>query len=120
VALLISSLTRTIYYNISRALFNQHKKIFSFIIAARVQEVKKIEYNYFNKGNFSLDDIMEPPKTIQGLSTDASVSLFNLPKVFNNNLFEMFSKPGGEKLLNAFTADPLRSLKRKGKVLTDE
>jgi hypothetical protein len=30
------------YYNISRALFNQHKKIFSFMIAVRVQAINKI------------------------------------------------------------------------------
>ena len=34
---LVEQLTKTIYSNISRALFNQHKKIFSFMIAVRVQ-----------------------------------------------------------------------------------
>lgn len=51
---LISQITRTVYHNISQALFNQHKKIFSFMIAIRVQQINKAEYNYFNKGNFSI------------------------------------------------------------------
>ena len=54
---LVSELTRTIYSNISRALFNQHKKIFSFMIAVRVQGIPKSEYQYFNKGNFSLGKV---------------------------------------------------------------
>ena len=47
-------LTSTVYLNISRALFNQHKKIFSFIIACRISQVPKLEYDYCIKGNFAL------------------------------------------------------------------
>ena len=36
---LVSGLTTTIYHNISRALFNQHKKIFSFMIACKVSSI---------------------------------------------------------------------------------
>lgn len=51
---LLNSLTKTVYSNISRALFNQHKIIFSFIIACRVKQIPKLEYDFFNKGNFAL------------------------------------------------------------------
>ena len=50
----VEELTLTVYSNISRSLFNQHKRIFSFVIALRVQEVDKRLYNYFVKGNYSL------------------------------------------------------------------
>lgn len=42
VSSLQTALTKTTYLNISRALFNQHKKIFSFIIACRIAAVPKI------------------------------------------------------------------------------
>ena len=54
VSRLMHCLTQTIYLNISRALFNQHKKIFSFIIACRVNKIPKLEYDYCNKGSFVL------------------------------------------------------------------
>ena len=38
---LMDSLTRTVYSNISRALFNQHKKIFSFIMTCRIHQIPK-------------------------------------------------------------------------------
>ena len=58
------------------------------MIAVRVQEVPKAEYEYFNKGNFSLTKVDEPPKTLAGMKHDASVSLFNLNKIFENTLTE--------------------------------
>ncbi len=50
----VDSLTLTVYSNISRSLFNQHKRIFAFVLALRVQEVEKKLYDYFVKGNYSL------------------------------------------------------------------
>jgi hypothetical protein len=35
------ALTRTLYANISRALFNPHKRIFAFVLATRITEVPK-------------------------------------------------------------------------------
>lgn len=32
------------------------------MIAVRVQSINKSEYNYFNKGNFSIGKIDQPPK----------------------------------------------------------
>jgi dynein heavy chain len=51
----VDELTLTVYSNISRSLFNQHKRIFAFVIAMRVQKVDTKLYNYFVKGNYSLD-----------------------------------------------------------------
>lgn len=39
---LINQITKTIYLNISQTLFNQHKIIFSFIIAVRVQKISRL------------------------------------------------------------------------------
>ena len=55
---LLKALTQTIYVNISRALFNQHKKIFSFIMACRIKLIPKLEYDYFNKGDFALPKVV--------------------------------------------------------------
>lgn len=89
------------------------------MIAVRVQSINKIEYNYFNKGNFSLSKIDEPPKQIQGLKSEISLSLFNLNKVFDNNLYETFLK-GGEKMVSLFNSEPLKILKHKGKILNED
>lgn len=64
------------------------------MIAVRVQDISKVEYNYFNKGNFSLGKVEEAPKQIPGLKPEASTSLFNLPKIFTNQLYEILTKPG--------------------------
>lgn len=34
---IVNELTLTVYSNVSRSLFNQHKKIFAFVIAMRIQ-----------------------------------------------------------------------------------
>jgi dynein heavy chain, axonemal len=60
---LMQGLTRTVYLNISRALFNQHKKIFSFIMACRISRIPKLEYDYCNKGNFALPKEVKDPKS---------------------------------------------------------
>lgn len=54
--------------NISRALFNQHKKIFSFIIACRIKKIPKLEYDYCIKGNFALPKVSKEadPKSGKG------------------------------------------------------
>ena len=96
-------LTHTIYTNISRALFNQHKKIFSFIIACRISKISKIQYDYCIKGNFALPkeqkdqnkdgkETKEVMKLIAGLDSESNISLWNLRKVFPNTLHEHFSK----------------------------
>lgn len=54
IAILILSITETIYMNVCRGLFNTHKLIFSFLIAVQIcrerDEIKDIEYNLLLKG----------------------------------------------------------------------
>ena len=120
VQLLITELTKTTFSNISRALFNQHKKIFSFMIAVRVQAIPKKEYEYFLKGNFSLGNKLEkPPKNITGLNVETSTSLFNLKKVFENDAYDLLGK-GGEKALALFNESPMKAFKTNPKLSHEE
>ena len=54
--MLMTAITETIYTNVCRGLFNDHKRIFSFLVASQIsmKEAKKIsqlEWNTFVKGN---------------------------------------------------------------------
>jgi dynein heavy chain len=96
---LLTALTKTTYLNISRALFNQHKKIFAFVMACRIASVPKIEYDYFNKGSFALPKVKidktkkdkEQIKPILGLNNETMSMLLDLNRVFPNKLIEVFS-----------------------------
>ncbi len=54
VQILISQITYTIFVNVCRGLFNDHKKIFSFLVAAAIaiqsNLVSRVEWNVFNRG----------------------------------------------------------------------
>ena len=68
VEILIDSSTITIFLNVCRGLFNDHKKIFSFLVATSIglknHSVSKIEWSIFNRGvAFSKD---QPPALPQG------------------------------------------------------
>jgi dynein heavy chain len=67
--LLISNITSTVFENICRGLFNNHKRIFSFLVAAKIliQELKTVtlgEWNSLIKGIFVLNplDVAKPEK----------------------------------------------------------
>ena len=64
------------------------------MIAVRIEGVTKKEYEYFLKGNFSLGDVEKPGKNIGGLNTEASTSLYNMKKVFDNNIYDILLKGG--------------------------
>ena len=120
VRVLIGELTKTTFSNISRALFNQHKKIFSFMIAVRIQAIPRKEYDYFLKGNFSLGSRLEkPPKNIAGVGAEASTSLFNLKKVFENDAYDCLAK-GGEKAMAVFNDNPMKAFKSNTKLCHEE
>lgn len=101
---LLKSLTKTIYVNISRALFNQHKNIFSFMIACRITGIPKLEYDYFNKGSFALPkdvkDAKEQLKQIPGLHSDSNSAIWALKRVFQNQIADLFLKD--KEKLNLF------------------
>lgn len=116
---LVRGLTKTTYLNISRALFNQHKKIFSFMIAVRVEAVPKVEYDYFTKGSFSLLKVTNPPKTLPFLKPSISSSLFNLTQVFPNPIYDVLAK-GGEKTFLLLNDSPSKAFCAGGKLLPKE
>ena len=106
---LLQSLTKTIYVNISRALFNQHKNIFSFMIACRITGIPKLEYDYFNKGSFALPkekDAKEQLKQIPGLHSDSNSAIWSLKKVFQNQIADLFLKD--KEKLNLFHENPFK------------
>lgn len=66
VKILIDQITIIIYLNVCRGLFNDHKKIFSFLVASAIslksEDISKQEWNAFNRGvvSFSKEKLVLP------------------------------------------------------------
>ena len=59
----------------------------------RVQQVDTKLYNYFVKGNYSLDKKVEKPqKMVQNYSEEACISIFNLKQIIEHEIYEIFLK----------------------------
>lgn len=55
--------------------------------------IPKIQYDYFNKGNFTLPkEAKEPIKAIPGITGQSLISIWNIKKVFPNSIAEYFIK----------------------------
>ncbi|KAL4466850.1 hypothetical protein ABPG74_010447 [Tetrahymena malaccensis] len=88
VDILINSITQTIFLNVCRGLFNDHKRIFSFLVSATIQQrsgiITKQEWNLFCRGAPILKE--KPPAIPQGLQINQKTwnSIFSASQVISN------------------------------------
>ena len=75
----IDNITSLIYTNVCRGLFENHKLIFSFLIAVNInkkQEVlSELLWNVFIRGPSVFDKSKQPPNPDKGLFTDSAWDL---------------------------------------------
>ncbi|CAD8076520.1 unnamed protein product [Paramecium sonneborni] len=87
IATLLVNITEIIYQNICRGLFNQHKLIFSFFMAVKIQlndkEISQQEWNYFIKGANLTVQPPPMPNTVK-LSPQLWNELYQLTNVHQN------------------------------------
>ncbi|XP_052828987.1 dynein axonemal heavy chain 6-like [Octopus bimaculoides] len=73
--ILLREITEFIYKNVSRALFEEHKLVFSFLLCAMIMkeknEVLPEEWNYFLRGAGGLDEEYPEKPEIEGLTQHA-------------------------------------------------
>ena len=88
-ATLISNITRDVYKNVTRGLFESHKKIFSFLIAVNINKESKLLseelWSVFLRGAELVDKFKKPMNPDKGIFPDRSWDLaYNLDSKFPN------------------------------------
>ena len=88
---MLKSITETMFLNVCRGLFNDHKTIFSFLLASAIflnkGEISKVEWNIFNRGvAFSKEKPLPLPQNtkINAKTWEAINNLKMASEVYNN------------------------------------